>query len=90
MSDCFYHTGRPAVTRCKQCGRPLCGECKIVQQTGIFCSEKCADRFKIFVQRAQELEAKKTTSTGMPVFIKIIIFLIIFFIIYTVVKRFLF
>ena len=30
MAECFFHTGRPAVARCKQCGRPLCSECRII------------------------------------------------------------
>jgi len=89
MADCFYHTGRPSVTRCKQCGRPLCGECKIVKPGGIFCSEKCAESFDVFSQRAEEIEARKSKSPAIMPLVKFIIFLAILFIIYSVVKRFL-
>ena len=42
MAECFFHMGRPAVTRCKQCGKPLCSDCRLVTENGLFCSDKCA------------------------------------------------
>ncbi|HNS33167.1 MAG TPA: B-box zinc finger protein [bacterium] len=87
MADCFYHTGRPAVTRCKQCGRPLCGDCKIVKHGGIFCSEKCAETYGVFAERAEELEARRATKSGIPAIVKTVIFLIVLFIIYMVLKN---
>lgn len=89
MAECFYHTGRPAVTRCKQCGRPLCSECRIIKPDGIFCSEKCAERFEVFARRAEEIEAKKGKSNGIAGFVKFIIFLVILFVIYLIVRKFL-
>lgn len=88
MADCFYHTGRPSVTRCKQCGRPLCSECRIVKSEGIFCGEKCADSFKVFAQRTEENEAKCGRSSGINSLVKVIIFLAVLFCIYILVKKF--
>lgn len=89
MADCFFHTGRPAVTRCKQCGRPLCSECRIIKGNGIFCSENCADRFSIFARRAEEIESRKRENRGIAGLIKFIIFLIVLLVIYLIVRRFL-
>ncbi|MCX8082902.1 MAG: hypothetical protein N3D17_05860 [bacterium] len=89
MAECFFHTGRPAVTRCKQCGRPLCSECRIIKGEGIFCSAECADRFAVFARRAEEIEAKKSKSSSLTGLIKFIIFLVILFIIYMIARRFL-
>ena len=89
MADCFYHTGRPSVARCKQCGRPLCGECRIVGAGGIFCIQKCLDSFSVFAQRAEEIEAKRTKPSGVKSLIKLIIFLAVLFILYLVIKKFL-
>lgn len=88
MADCFYHTGRPSVARCRQCGRPLCTECRIVKPEGIFCSQKCADSFKVFANRAEEIEAKRDKGSGINSLVKFIIFLVVLFIIYLIVKRF--
>jgi hypothetical protein len=88
MTDCFYHTGRPAVARCKQCGKPLCSECRIIKLEGIFCSEKCYETYKIFAERAEELEAKKSKNSGINSFVKLIIFLVVLFILYLIIKRF--
>ena len=88
MAECFFHTGRPSVTRCKQCGRPLCNECRIVNAGGIFCSEKCAGDFSVFAERAEEIESRRTKSSGMKSLLKFVVFLAVLFIIYTLVKRF--
>jgi len=88
MADCFYHTGRPSVTRCKQCGRPLCNECRIVKSGGVFCSEKCVDAFSVFAKRAEELDEKRTRGSGIKSLIRLIIFIAVLLIIYLVVRRF--
>lgn len=89
MADCFSHTGRPAVTRCRQCSKPLCDECKHITEHGIFCGDKCAGDFEVFAKRAQELENQGNRKSGIPTFIKIIILLAILYAIFRVVTRFL-
>ena len=90
MADCFYHTGRPSVTRCKQCGRPLCGECKIVAPGGVFCSEKCKDSFGVFAERAEEIEAKKGKTSGVNAVVKLVILLIFLLVLFYILRRFFF
>jgi len=89
MAECFFHTGRPAVTRCKQCGRPLCSECRIITEEGIFCSKECAERFSVFAKRAEEIEAKRSRNNGLSGLMKFIIFLVVLFVIYLIIRRFL-
>lgn len=95
MADCFFHTGRPAVTRCKICGRPLCHDCRRITSDGIFCSDKCAETAKVHSERMKQLEEQRASYrasrwTGIAKLIKIIVFLVILFIIYRfVIARFL-
>ncbi|MGB9642233.1 MAG: hypothetical protein ACP5JO_08405 [Candidatus Ratteibacteria bacterium] len=94
MPDCFFHTGRPAVTRCKQCGRPLCSFCRKITEDGIFCSDECAKTAKLYAERMKKIEEQKASYnasrwTGIAKFIKIIVVLAILFAIYKyVVARF--
>ena len=84
MSECFFHTGRPAVTRCKQCGKPLCSDCRLVTEDGLFCSDRCAQTAGVFVKRSHDLEEKRSRRCkGIPArLIKFIIFLIIVAVVY--------
>ena len=89
MSDCFYHTGRPSVTRCKQCGRPLCGECKIIGDSGIFCSDKCRQSFDVFKKRADEIEERRGKSSKSRGLLRFLVFIIIIVLLYSVARMFL-
>lgn len=87
MADCFFHTGRPAVTRCKQCGRPLCSECRKITSEGIFCSDRCAEAAKVYSERLQQIEQQRASYRGstrntIGKIIKIIIALVIIYIVY--------
>jgi hypothetical protein len=84
MADCFFHTGRPAVTRCKQCGKPLCGDCRQVKDDGVFCGDKCADTFKVFAKRAGEIEGMKGGNGAAMKIVRVIIVLVVLFILYKV------
>ena len=84
MAECFFHMGRPAVTRCKQCGKSLCSDCRLVTEDGLFCSDKCAQTAGVFVKRSQNLEEKRSARCkGVPAgLIRFIIFLIIIVVVY--------
>jgi|GEM_PF-3340785 len=41
MEYCYYHPDRPAVARCLECGKPLCGECRVELEGRSYCQE-CA------------------------------------------------
>ena len=91
MADCFFHSGRPAVIRCKQCGKPLCSECRKITADGIFCSDECAQRYGVFAERAENLEEQRRSmrpSRTVGV-IKVIIVLAVLYGIYLAVMKFL-
>ncbi len=90
MAECFFHMGRPAVTRCKQCGKPLCSDCRLVTEDGLFCSDRCAQMAHVFTVKSRDLEEKRSARrSGVPAgLIKFIIFLIIIFVLYKLGRRF--
>ncbi len=47
-TTCIFHPDRPAVARCFQCHKPLCQECRVIEATRVFCSSKCASRYRTF------------------------------------------
>lgn len=55
-SGCINHPGVEAVGRCKRCGKPFCGTCRITGPTGNFCSEDCKVTHEQFTERAQKLD----------------------------------
>ncbi|MFH2067940.1 MAG: hypothetical protein ABII89_00535 [Candidatus Omnitrophota bacterium] len=89
MAECFFHAGRPAVTRCKQCGKPLCSGCRLVTEDGLFCSDRCAQTGHVFVKRSRDLEEKRPARRkGVPAgLIKFIIFLIAAVVLYKLVRQ---
>lgn len=51
MDKCKNHPIKFAAGRCKRCHIPICSECKIQVEEGIFCSEECVDQFRTFQSR---------------------------------------
>ncbi len=62
LSGCTNHPAIEAVGRCKQCGKPYCGACKIAGPTGNFCSEPCKATHEQFTGRAQKLDGMSKGS----------------------------
>ena len=58
---CFFHTSRDALIRCKQCGKPLCHECRMNTDMGVFCSQECYEKTKNFTERAAQHSQKKSS-----------------------------
>jgi len=62
-SYCVNHPARLATARCKQCHKPLCGECaRDYGDDGSFCSDKCHTVYSRFAHRAKELPYKRSRS----------------------------
>jgi len=47
-TTCINHPDRDASLRCSQCWRPLCNECAIKTENGVFCSNDCSQKNKGF------------------------------------------
>ena len=79
---CINHPSIEAVGRCKQCGKPFCGTCRVTGPTGNFCAEECKTKHETFTQRAQQLD-KMSRSGGFMTKLwflgkKIVIFVLFF------------
>lgn len=59
LSTCTAHPSTEAIGRCKQCGKPFCGQCRVQGPTGNFCSDACRSAHEAFVQRAKQLDDMK-------------------------------
>lgn len=81
-SGCINHPAIEAVGRCKQCGKPFCGACRIQGPTGNFCSDECKSKHETFMQRAAQLDkmSKRGGFTSKLWFLgkKIVIFALFF------------
>ena len=55
-STCINHPAIEATHRCKQCGKPVCGACRVQAPTGNFCSENCRESYQQFADRAEQLD----------------------------------
>jgi hypothetical protein len=51
MDKCKFHSDSFAHVRCKTCHIPLCDECKIPTDIGIYCSEECHQKGIEFANR---------------------------------------
>ena len=66
---CSYHKEVDAVGACKNCGRLICNECKVIINDNLFCS-LCADVIIGSNKKKPKLLNKARTGTGC--FIQII------------------
>lgn len=48
---CVNHADKPAVTRCRQCGKMICQQCVVEAAGAKCCSQGCADKFQQFAAR---------------------------------------
>lgn len=59
MEYCYYHPDRPAIARCLECGKPLCGECRVELEGRSYCQE-CALKH---LQAKEGLSSSKLTMS---------------------------
>jgi hypothetical protein len=78
---CINHDYRDAVCRCRQCHKPLCGECQLITEEGIFCGEECYEKAKAFHTRVAKMEPqekpKRRLPAGLGCFLKLVIFVLV-------------
>lgn len=55
MDKCKNHPIRIAPVRCRRCHAPICLECRIQDEGGVFCSEECVEQFREFQARVQTI-----------------------------------
>ena len=73
MDYCKFHPDKVAHVRCKTCHIPLCDDCKMVTDIGIFCSEDCYNKAKEFQERVKPNIPPKKNPSALWLIPKIII-----------------
>ncbi len=88
MDKCINHDYRDAVSRCRQCHKPLCGECQLVTEEGIFCSKECYGKAEVFHKRVAAMESRKKRRKRLPAFIGCFLKIAVFVLVVVLVLRF--
>ncbi len=70
-SSCTQHPSTEAIGRCKQCGKPFCGACRIQGPTGYFCTPHCKEKHEEFIERAKQLDDVRTSRGFGQLFMRI-------------------
>lgn len=70
---CATHKDQPSVAVCRQCQKPLCKSCTMVNASGSFCSSECNVLFREMEKMKQGQEERKKMGFGA----KFAIFLIL-------------
>lgn len=66
QSFCLNHVERPATANCLQCHRPLCTECRIPHDKGVFCSGGCEKRYRDFYSDGVFRARRSLLSRALP------------------------
>lgn len=57
-STCINHPLVKAIARCKKCMKPICRDCQLTTDLGIFCSDVCYQQMKTFIARQGAYDKK--------------------------------
>ena len=88
MEVCVNHPVKNATAKCKRCFKPLCDECKIVTDIGVFCSEQCQNLTKNFTERVDQIPVPKRSLFGglVSTIKKLIILAVVLVILYFIIS----
>ncbi len=67
---CINHPNVEAIGRCRQCSKPVCGECGVRGPQGLYCSEPCREKHEQFMKRAEELGLERVGRRGIAYHIR--------------------
>jgi hypothetical protein len=70
MEKCRNHPLRFASGRCKRCHTPICNDCRIQVEEGIFCSDPCIEQFRSFQSRMSGMGTTTRSSFSILGFLK--------------------
>jgi len=77
MDYCKFHSNKVAHVRCKTCFIPLCDDCKVVTDIGVFCSEDCYHKTKEFQTKVQPAAPRSKHPSLIGIFLKIFLVIIL-------------
>ena len=61
---CYTHRDNQAIGICKYCGKAVCDECAIVDNSGIACSERCHQELLAYAVMAEKSKAVYGMKSG--------------------------
>ncbi|MCZ2115205.1 MAG: hypothetical protein LC131_15455 [Anaerolineae bacterium] len=61
---CYTHRDNRAIGICKYCGKAVCDECAIVDNSGIACSERCHQELLAYAVMAEKSKAVYGMKSG--------------------------
>ncbi len=76
-AKCKNHPLKQAVTRCKRCNKPLCADCIMQTEIGVFCSDECYQATTEFMQKVSGEAPKRKVSLFQKKGFKQLIILVI-------------
>jgi len=56
---CLNHPDVAAVANCAQCHKPVCDACVVMSGGVAFCSDECAEKYRIFQARYKPMPDKR-------------------------------
>lgn len=65
ISACFYHDDKPAVANCSVCLKPICADCLIKNDRGVFCSQTCAANAEKAMTHIEEFDQLNAAADEM-------------------------
>ena len=77
MDYCKFHPNKVAHVRCKTCFIPLCDDCKVVTEIGVFCSEECLQKAKEFQETVRPAPPRIKRPSIFRLIFKILVVIVL-------------
>lgn len=77
MDYCKFHSNKVAHVRCKTCFIPLCDDCKVVTDIGVFCSEECQQKAKEFQEKVRPAAPRIKHPSIFSLIFKILVIVVL-------------
>jgi hypothetical protein len=81
MDYCKFHSNKVAHVRCKTCFIPLCDDCKVVTDIGVFCSEECHEKAKEFQNKVRPSAPRVKHPSFFSLVLKILVVIVLIIVI---------
>ena len=77
MDYCKFHPNKVAHVRCKTCHIPLCEECRVSSEIGVFCSEECFQKAKDFQETVRPVIPKQKEPSAFWLIVKVALLILL-------------
>ena len=77
MDYCKFHPNKVAHVRCKTCHIPLCEDCTVASEIGVFCSEECFLKTKDFQETVRPNIPRQKEPSAFWLVLKVALLLLL-------------